>query len=66
MFLYGIINLLFDFVTWNCLQTVCYRKGKKLNDGKSLDGKGRLTDSMIDHIKNCYGLPIRQNTCNLE
>lgn len=41
-------------------------KGKKLDDGKTLDGKGRLTDSIIDHIQNCYGLAIRQNTGNLE
>ncbi|KAJ8873988.1 hypothetical protein PR048_024828 [Dryococelus australis] len=37
-------------------------KGKKLSDGRTLDGKNRLTDSTIDIILNYYGLAIRQNT----
>lgn len=41
-------------------------KGKKLRDGKTLDGKNRLTDATIDHIQKCYGLAIRQNTADAE
>ena len=36
-------------------------KGLKLDDGKGLAGKGRLTDSKIDVLQNYYGLAIRQN-----
>ncbi|KAJ8898268.1 hypothetical protein PR048_003628 [Dryococelus australis] len=42
------------------------KKGKKLNDGRTLDGKNRLTDSTIDIIQNYYGLAIRQNTDSVE
>ncbi|GFW65225.1 uncharacterized protein TNCV_394911 [Trichonephila clavipes] len=36
----------------------------KLSDGKSIEGKGRLTDRMIDLITTYYGNAIRQNkTC---
>ncbi|GFX91749.1 hypothetical protein TNCV_3529481 [Trichonephila clavipes] len=36
----------------------------KLSDGKSIGGKGRLTDRMIDLITTYYGNTIRQNkTC---
>ncbi|GFX93095.1 uncharacterized protein TNCV_140391 [Trichonephila clavipes] len=36
----------------------------KLSDGKSIGGKGRLTDRMIDLITTYYGNAIRQNkTC---
>ncbi|GFX59254.1 uncharacterized protein TNCV_4304861 [Trichonephila clavipes] len=46
----------------------CLRKLKqmssKLSDGKSIGGKGRLTDRMIDIITTYYGNAIRQNkTC---
>ncbi|GFW82244.1 uncharacterized protein TNCV_3817251 [Trichonephila clavipes] len=38
--------------------------GSKLSDGKSIGGKGRLTDRMIDLITTYYGNAIRQNkTC---
>ncbi|GFW04290.1 uncharacterized protein TNCV_5047131 [Trichonephila clavipes] len=33
----------------------------KLSDGKSIGGKGRLTDRMIDLITTYYGNAIRQN-----
>ena len=36
-------------------------KGLKLDDGKGLAGKGRLTDSKIDVLQNYYGLAIREN-----
>lgn len=36
-------------------------KGEKLNDGKSLQGKGRLTDSEIDNLQVYYGKAIREN-----
>ena len=35
--------------------------GKKLNDGKSLSGKGRLTIAKCDAIQNFYGRAIRDN-----
>lgn len=39
---------------------------RKLKDGKSIRGKGRLTNRMIDKMQNYYGLAIRQNTSNLK
>lgn len=41
-------------------------KGKKLQDGKSLDGKNRLTEAVIDQIQNYYGMAIRQNVNSAE
>lgn len=41
-------------------------KGKKLSDGKSVGGKGRLTDKVIDKMQNYYGKAIRGNKGNLE
>ena len=35
----------------------------KLQDGKTIGGKGRLTDVTIKRIQRYYGLAIRQNTC---
>ena len=40
-------------------------KGKKLDDGKGLAGRGRLTDKCINTLQNYYGMAIRQNTDNL-
>jgi len=37
-------------------------KGKKLADGKSISGKGRLTDKLMNKMQNCYGMAIRQNS----
>jgi hypothetical protein len=39
--------------------------GTKLDDGKSLGGRNRLTDSQIDLIQNYYGLAVRRNTNSL-
>jgi len=37
-------------------------KGKKLVDGKILSGRGRLTDKIMNKMKNYFGMSIRQNT----
>lgn len=41
-------------------------KGKKLEDGKGVGGKGRLIDKVVDKIQNYYGKAIRENPGNLE
>ena len=41
-------------------------KGKKLSDGKTVGGKGQLTDKVIDKMQNYYGKAIRGNKGNLE
>ena len=41
-------------------------KGKKLEDGKSLRGKGRLTNARIDAIQNFNGRAIHDNKGNTE
>ena len=41
-------------------------KGEKLSDGKSVGGKGRLTDKVVDKMQNYYGKAIRGNKGNLE
>ena len=41
-------------------------KGLKLDDGKGLGGKGRLTDSKIDVLQNYYGLAVRENLNDVE
>ena len=38
----------------------------KLRDGKTLGGKGRLTDAMIDSLQVYYGKAIRENVSNLQ
>ncbi|GFX49697.1 uncharacterized protein TNCV_1637351 [Trichonephila clavipes] len=35
---------------------------KKLSDGKTIDGKGRLTDGLIDKLAHYYGNAIRCNS----
>lgn len=40
-------------------------RGKKLSDGKSISGRGRLTDSDIDQIASFYGNAIRANKNSL-
>ena len=40
-------------------------KGKKLADGKTLEGKGRLSDKAIDKMQTQYGSAIRANKNNL-
>lgn len=42
------------------------KRGLKLSDGKSLSGRGRLTDAAIDKLQTYYGLAIRRNVGNLE
>ena len=41
-------------------------KGIRLADGKSISGKGRLTDVMINRIQNHFGQCIRNNKGNLQ
>ncbi|GFV91706.1 uncharacterized protein TNCV_4762711 [Trichonephila clavipes] len=36
-------------------------RGKKLSDGKSISGKNRLTDKLIDKFTTYYGNAIREN-----
>lgn len=44
------------------LRNICKtRRGVKLSDGKTIRGKGRLTDSEIDNIQQYYGKAIREN-----
>ena len=40
-------------------------KGKKLSDGKTVGGKGRLTDKVIDKMQNYYRKAIRGNKGDL-
>ena len=37
------------------------RNKKKLSDGKGLNGKGRLTEKVINTLQNYYGMAIRHN-----
>lgn len=39
---------------------------EKLSDGKSIGGRGRLTDALINKIQLYYGQSIRNNTDSLE
>jgi len=57
-----------------CIGHVQKRVGKNLRDlrknlpkdrKKEIFGKGKLTDSSINYIQNCYGIAIRQNTGSL-
>lgn len=41
-------------------------RGKKLSDGKSLSGKNRLTDKLIDKFTTFYGNAIRGNSNSLQ
>ena len=41
-------------------------KGKKLEDGKSFSGKGRLINARINAIQNFYGRAISNNKGNTE
>ena len=40
-------------------------KGQKLEDGKLINGRGRLTNAEIDKLQNYYGMAIRANVDNL-
>lgn len=35
---------------------------EKLSDGKTLGGKGRLTENIINKLQNYYGIAVRQST----
>lgn len=49
------------------LRTLKSKKGKsKLSDGKTIGGRGRLTDAAIKQITTYYGLAIRRNTDSLD
>ncbi|XP_032242112.1 uncharacterized protein LOC116620586 [Nematostella vectensis] len=37
------------------------KKGQKLNDGKTIGGRNRLTDNLIDTFQRYYGKALRQN-----
>ncbi|GFT11097.1 uncharacterized protein TNCV_1084511 [Trichonephila clavipes] len=39
---------------------------KKLSDGKTISGKGRLTDSLIDKLAHYYGNAIRCNSTSVK
>ena len=41
-------------------------RGIKLSDGKSISGRGRLSDAIIDKLQNYYGLAIIRNIASLE
>ena len=41
-------------------------KGRKLSDGGTIGGRGRLTDAVIDTFQNYYGSAIRTNLGNKE
>ena len=41
-------------------------KSQKLSDGKTVGGRGRLTDKVIDQMQNYYGKAIRDNSGNIE
>lgn len=41
-------------------------KGKKLSDGKTIGGKGRLTDAVIDQLTVYYGNAIRGNNSSVK
>lgn len=41
-------------------------RGKKLSDGKSIGGKNRLTDKIIDKLTTYYGNAIRENSSSVE
>ena len=40
-------------------------KKQKLSDGKSISGRGRLTEKAMNTLQNYFGMAIRQNTGNL-
>ena len=51
----------------SCLRSLKKRLGKnRLDDGKPIGGKGRLTDKVIDKLQVYYGKAIRQNTHSVD
>ena len=47
---------------------ICKNKcrGRKLPDGKTVGGRGRLTNAVVVKIQNYYGMVIRSNIGNLK
>lgn len=43
----------------------CDLTGKKLEDGKKIKGRGRLTDKAINTLQNYFGMAIRQNSSSV-
>ena len=41
-------------------------RGKKLSDGRTIGGAGRLTETLCDDFQNYYGQAIRKNVGDLE
>ena len=41
-------------------------RAKKLSDGKTLGGKGRLTDAVINEMQSYYGNAIRGNSSSVK
>ena len=41
-------------------------RGQKLSDGKTIGGKGRLTDKLMDTLQNYYGMAIRKNKGDIQ
>ena len=41
--------------------TLGFFTGKRISNGKSISGKGRLTTARIDIIQSCDGLALRKN-----
>ena len=41
-------------------------RGRRLEDGKAIGGKNRLTDNVIDKLQNYFGEAIRNNTNNID
>ncbi|GFV37223.1 uncharacterized protein TNCV_1056271 [Trichonephila clavipes] len=54
---------------YECIGHVQKRVGARLrklkSKNKNLYGKGKLTDSFIDRLQNCYGIAVRSNAGNL-
>lgn len=67
-----------DIVKDECIGHVQKRVGKglrdlktklgstKLSDGKTLTGKGRLTEKMMDKLQNYYGIAVRSHVGNVD
>ena len=51
---------------WKKMMEICQILDKKLSDGKSIGGKGRLTNNRIDTFQNFYGLAIKKKKAILK
>ena len=63
-------NLTRKLCTYNeifiLLTTSDFLAGKKLSDGKSISGKGRLITARVDTIQKLHGLALRKNKGNVK